>query len=339
MKIQATIAIPTYRRSDLLRRALESALAQTAGKGSEVLVVENPAEGLRPDERSAAERLCTEFRCQRLRYVRNESNLGMVGNWNRCLELARGEWLVILHDDDWLSPRYLEVTLGLAMANPALRLIGCEAVLERGDEKPGPSRELPDSIRAISIRPVRFLLGNQFMASGVMIHRRTALDLGGFDVGWFPTMDHRFWLRFSEAAPCARVQFPLVHYYFGDNASLQPRVLQSYVVNDWRQREELLQRGFWFSPALRWYSRIKVHREFVFLQEFFGVQLSWNELEGRLAEAGWRRVPVCLRWTYFPIRAILGVVAAVVARELKPVLVREQDTGSLDGESTTEERD
>lgn len=69
------------------------------------------------------------------------------------------------------------------------------------------------------------------------------------------------------------------------------------------------------------------------------MQLSWNELEGRLAEAGWRRGLVCLRWTYFAIRAIRGGVAAVIVMKLRPVLVRKRETESLAGESTTGGRD
>lgn len=42
-------------------------------------------------------------------YYRNEENLGMFGNWNRCIELARGEWVTLLHDDDLLIPNYLKM--------------------------------------------------------------------------------------------------------------------------------------------------------------------------------------------------------------------------------------
>ena len=37
------------------------------------------------------------------RYFRNEKNIGMVGNWNRCIELALSENIVFLHSDDVMS--------------------------------------------------------------------------------------------------------------------------------------------------------------------------------------------------------------------------------------------
>ena len=31
-----------------------------------------------------------------------------MGNWNRCLQRARGRWVMILHEDDTLYPWYLD---------------------------------------------------------------------------------------------------------------------------------------------------------------------------------------------------------------------------------------
>lgn len=43
----------------------------------------------------------------RLTYYKNEANLGLFGNWNRCIELAKGKWVCLLHSDDLLMPNYL----------------------------------------------------------------------------------------------------------------------------------------------------------------------------------------------------------------------------------------
>ena len=34
-----------------------------------------------------------------MKYYKNEKNIGMYGNWNRCIELSNGEYLTILNDD------------------------------------------------------------------------------------------------------------------------------------------------------------------------------------------------------------------------------------------------
>jgi glycosyltransferase len=305
-----------------MRRALLSVLSQTFLGKMEILVVENPSEETMPGVPSDAERFCGELADARVRYVRNASNLGMVGNWNQCLELALGRWVIILHDDDWLSPHHVELSLALADANPELRLVGCEGIIEREGAVGHPDARPPSSVKSFRLTPFYFLLGNPFFAPGVMLDKETALALGGFDADWFPTMDHLFWLRFCEAVPCARIQLPLLHYYIGNNASLQPATLMTYILNDWKQRTAFLARHFPRSPVLRWYSRIKVHREQTYLEQLFNVQLSLEELTGRLSKTGWRPVPTYLRWTYFPIRTILEVIAILFSQRLKRLPTR-----------------
>jgi len=314
-----TVAIPTYGRSKVMRRTLLSVLSQTFSGTMEILVVENPSSETIPGVQSDAERFCAELGDTRVRYVRNASNLGMVGNWNRCLELARGRWVIILHDDDWLSPHHVELSLALADAHPELRLVGCEGIIER-DGAAIHADVLPtSSVKSFRLAPFHFLLGNPFFAPGVMMEKMTAIDLGGFDANWFPTMDHMLWLRFCEAAPCARIQFPLVHYYIGNNASLQPKMLMTYVLNDWKQRTALLRRHFPRYAILRWYSRIKVHREHAYLEQLFNVRLSSEALEEGLLKTGWRPVPTYLRWTYFPVRTVLEAVSILFSKRLKPL--------------------
>ena len=54
-----------------------------------------------------------------LRY-KNEKNLGIYGNWNRCLQLARGKWYTMLHDDDLLSNNFLKEMMGVLNKNPKI---------------------------------------------------------------------------------------------------------------------------------------------------------------------------------------------------------------------------
>lgn len=311
-----TIAIPTFRRADLLRRALASALGQRGVAGVEVLVLENPDENDPSRGPSAAEQFCAEVADARLRYVRNERNLGMVGNWNRCLELARGRWVVILHDDDWLNPQFLRLTLGLIDAHPDLRLVGTGATIARDDTTPGADPLLPARIKPYRIEPTHFLLGNPYFASGVLMDRQLALDLGGFDAAWYPTMDHAFWQRVCLHAPCARIPEPLLHYYIGANASLHPTMLIRYIVNDFRQRRELLAAQRLDGAVLRGYSRLKPYRERLFLQQLFRLQVPAAELERALGEAGWRPVAGVWRWLYLPLRAALQALSILFSRRL-----------------------
>jgi hypothetical protein len=95
-----TIAIPTYNRAELLIKAIDSALGQTYPK-IEVVVSDNAS---RDD---TAARL-SEKHHPRLRYERQPSNIGSLGNWNACLALAHGEYFIMLSDDDSLTPTAID---------------------------------------------------------------------------------------------------------------------------------------------------------------------------------------------------------------------------------------
>lgn len=305
-----TIAIPAYQRPDLLERALKSALAQmqlSLSEPIEVLVVEDPPAGGHTEASDRIERLCGAITDARFRYHRNPRNLGL-DNWNRCLQEARGRWIVILHDDDWLEPGFLRRCLDLIAANPELKLVGCRAILEREGEPAKIAWGALARHRPQRVGPFDFLLGNPFFVSGVMMDRRLALELGGFSHDWAPTQDSDCWLRFCEAAPAGHLPTPLVHYFIGQNASLDPEVLTACIVNDFKQRRRILETHYPGNVWLRWHSRLKPYREQAFLAQLFRRPLDTGAVDRALMEAGWRPVARGLRWTYLPLRVVLGII-------------------------------
>lgn len=100
--IRLTIAIPTYRRAKYLEQAIHSALTQNNVRlNYEIIIVNN-------DPNDQMEDLKQKYgNDARIRFFTNEKNLGMRGNMNRCLELARGEYIAYLHDDDLLLSDYI----------------------------------------------------------------------------------------------------------------------------------------------------------------------------------------------------------------------------------------
>ena len=108
-----SICIPAYARPLELRVAVSSALAQTSGD-IEVIVT---------DDSGRHQDLVSEFSDSRLRYFVNAENLGMAGNWQRCLTLARGRFVGLLMDDDRLLPRFVERCLAVFAAEPSVGVV------------------------------------------------------------------------------------------------------------------------------------------------------------------------------------------------------------------------
>ena len=93
-----SIVIPTYKRVSTLRETLDSVIRQTGNHNYEILVVDN-----NPERGDETELMMAEYvSVKNLLYFKNTENIGMAGNWSRCSELANGEWVVLIHDDDLL---------------------------------------------------------------------------------------------------------------------------------------------------------------------------------------------------------------------------------------------
>lgn len=128
---KVSIGLPVYNGQNYLRRALDSLLAQTF-EDFELVICDNAST-------DQTESICREFaeRDPRVRYHRNEANLGAAPNYNKTFHLARGDYFKWSAHDDELDPRYLEQTVAILDAQPDVVL--CHSLVRIIDEQ---SREL-----------------------------------------------------------------------------------------------------------------------------------------------------------------------------------------------------
>lgn len=107
-----SIILPTYNAADFLPFAIESVLEQT-WQDYELLILDNASTDHTPQ-------VVARFSDARLRTVRQEQNLGMVGNINYGLDMARGRLGVVLCADDHWSANFLERSVRLQQARSGL---------------------------------------------------------------------------------------------------------------------------------------------------------------------------------------------------------------------------
>lgn len=118
-----SIGLPVYNGEDLVAPEVESLLAQTYTDFE--LIISDNASTDRTGE------ICRGFaaRDPRVRYYRNDSNIGLVRNYNRTLELATGEFFKWCAHDDVHLPRYLEKCLPPLERDPEVILSYPRAVV------------------------------------------------------------------------------------------------------------------------------------------------------------------------------------------------------------------
>ncbi|MBI2061485.1 MAG: glycosyltransferase family 2 protein [Nitrospirae bacterium] len=110
-----SIVIPTYRRAANLRECLQSVLKES-DSDLEIVVSDNAS----PDD---TPQVVSSFRDPRLRYVRNESNLGLSMNVHNVWKFARGSHAFFLTDDDLLLPGALREVRRILREDPEIGLI------------------------------------------------------------------------------------------------------------------------------------------------------------------------------------------------------------------------
>ena len=111
-----SICIPAYNGGAYLVEAIASALAQSF-RDIEVLVVDDGS-----SDGSDREVEALQLKDPRLRLVRNPTNLGILGNFNRCIELSTGRYLKFLCDDDVLAPGCVDALVAELEAHPEVAL-------------------------------------------------------------------------------------------------------------------------------------------------------------------------------------------------------------------------
>lgn len=99
---KVSICIPAYNKAEYLQKTIDSVLSQTFEDYEIIITDDSPNDSIKD--------LVNSFdRNDTIKYFKNATTLGSPENWNEGLRKANGEYIKILHHDDWL---YDENSLG-----------------------------------------------------------------------------------------------------------------------------------------------------------------------------------------------------------------------------------
>jgi len=203
---KVTVCLPTYNKARYLPGAIKSVLAQEF-RDYELLIVDDAST-------DGTGKAVQSFQDSRIRYVRNLENLGLVENWNHCLELARGEYTIIFHDDDVMLPKLLRREVEVLESNPEVVLVhtaaqpidpsGAVICVPPPNSWPALTSGLEFIIHNWSLKEVYVVMPS------VMFRKSLALKLGAFNPDMQYRVDADMWQRLAYEGKIAYLDEVLI---------------------------------------------------------------------------------------------------------------------------------
>lgn len=226
-----SICIPTYNHASVIGDALDSAMAQDY-VNLEFVVLDNASTDV---TRTVVDAIANGD--GRVRYVRNNYNLGIVGNFNACIFSARGDFIKFLCADDLLMPDCVVTMVDAFARNPEASLVAGARLLVDGALAPlrtagFSSRSLRIDGRA-AIRDC-FFRGNMIgEPTAVMFRRQQALR--GFRAEYPQLMDLEMWMHLLQSGGLSYIAQPLCKIRQHSQQATQQNIKSGIVLDNKRR--------------------------------------------------------------------------------------------------------
>jgi len=216
-----SIAIPTFRRPDLARRTIESVLQQSYSDWEMVISDDEGPDGMSWGVLSEYARIDS-----RIRVVENLRPPGQVENTNNAMLSCRGNWIKVLHDDDWLTPGSLETFAELARSYPTVAFITSTSHLlldsgiryRRGGRVTLYSGQqcltdlyLVGKTRALGIVPSTLLINSEVIRAGCLMRNYKSITWG---------VDQLFFVDLACHGDMVAIDDGLIFYDMTSHASI-----------------------------------------------------------------------------------------------------------------------
>ena len=231
---QLSIVMPVYNRTQYIRESIESAINQNTTYIYNVIVVDNT------EENDSIYDIVKTYSEDEVMYYKNEKNIGMFGNWNRCIELADTPWIAMLHDDDKLMPDYVETILNIITAYPDCVGVGVDhnyindssEVFIQGVDFGG-VKKLKTKDYYLDVCPTHI--------AGFAFKKDEAMDIGGFDEDYYPSSDANFMCKLHVLKGNVwKINKTLLQYRVASNESTNPKTLRQFVLYNYIQIKSLV---------------------------------------------------------------------------------------------------
>ncbi|MFM8291289.1 MAG: glycosyltransferase [Planctomycetia bacterium] len=190
-----SVMLPTFDPDEKLRAALRSVLAQGIPPADMQITVvdDNSRPGLIRDVVRDVDGT------GRVEVVRHAERLGMAGNWNRAIGLARGDLVHLLHQDDYVLPGFYVAIENGFRTTPQAGMAFCRSRIVDGNGRSIKScsrlRWMPGVLHNWLPRIVE---RQRIQTPAAVVHREVYESLGGFRSDLHQALDWEMWVRIAS---------------------------------------------------------------------------------------------------------------------------------------------
>lgn len=171
-----TILITTYKRPELLRKSLSSALNQKGFDDYQIIIADN--EGVPIEEETPTAKVVKEYQDKKIIYYRHNRE----AYFRECAaaQLARSPWIIFLHDDDLLAENHLQMMTDVVKSHKEIKFLGCDMKGFNDEKKVNLSQNVDEkNYKIYKYTREGVCLGGWAGWLGALISRKHYIAIGG----------------------------------------------------------------------------------------------------------------------------------------------------------------
>lgn len=198
-----SVVMPVYNGEKYLREAIDSILNQTF-TDFELLIINDGSS-------DSTESIIKSYNDVRIEYIKNGQNLGLINTLNKGLNLAKGEYIARMDQDDISHPERFAKQVAVFEKNHDIGVCGTLFTLfsKKNEDLLIEHPENHDSIKIGLL--TRCLIGHP-----TVMMRKKAINNYQYDINYQAAEDYELWTRLINVTKFYNIQESLLRYRFHD---------------------------------------------------------------------------------------------------------------------------
>lgn len=203
-----SVLLPAYNAEKFILEAVLSMTSQTYSNLEIIVINDGSTDG--------TEEKINKIKDNRIKLIRNEVNLGLIGTLNKGISLCNGKYIARMDADDISAPDRIELQVQRMEENSHFGICGTWFETYRGTELVGASKysSSNDDIQIHQLYQIH-------LCHGTSIFRKEVLDNFKFDKDYSHAEDFELWSRIKKQYKMTNIQAPLYRVNIhGENVSV-----------------------------------------------------------------------------------------------------------------------